>query len=220
MSRLRAGPEESAAVLVGTGVASDYAETLLASLGVRVERRAGPLDPHPAALWADGGALSLTGHAHGAPRLAPGPLAACAVGAVRALGAMAPKTALPANPARLLGERGALTGATRRGRIAPGESCRLLPCADGWIAANLARPDDRRAVPAWLESAPLPTESVWEHAARSMTPRPAPHRPGSASRSSARRCRALHGGALSWSTSRASGRAPWRRRCCGLGVRG
>jgi len=173
MSRLRAGPEEGAAVLVGTGVASDYAETLLASLGVRVERRAGPMDPHPAALWADSGAMSLTGHAHGAPRLAPGPLAACAVGAVRALGAMAPETALPANPARLLGERGALTGATRRGRIAPGESCRLLPCTDGWIAANLARPDDRRAVPAWLESAPLPTESVWEHAARAMTTRSA-----------------------------------------------
>ena len=30
-------------------------------------------------------------------------------------------------------------------------SCRLLRAADGWVAVNLARPDDIAAIPAWLE---------------------------------------------------------------------
>jgi len=172
MTRLPSGSARSLAALAGTGVASDYAESLLAALGVRTERSGSPPDPHPAALWAASGAMALTGHEDGPPRLAPGPLAACAVGAVRALGALAPDAVLPGDPAALLGERGALTGARRRGRIAPGGSCRLLRCGDGWIALNLARSDDRRALPAWLESAPHPGESGWEHAARVAADRP------------------------------------------------
>ena len=72
-----------AALLSGTGVASEYAETLLASLGERVVRRSGTPDADPDALWAHRGAMALTGHEDGPPRLAPGPLAACAVGALR-----------------------------------------------------------------------------------------------------------------------------------------
>jgi crotonobetainyl-CoA:carnitine CoA-transferase CaiB-like acyl-CoA transferase len=36
--------------------------------------------------------------------------------------------------------------------VSPGGSCRLLRGADGWVAVNLARPDDRSLLPAWLES--------------------------------------------------------------------
>jgi hypothetical protein len=156
----------SAAKLEGTGTASDYAQALLAFLGVRVERRAGPPDPDPAALWARSGAMALTGYADGPPRLAPGPLAACADGALRALRALAPHAPLPGDGAALLAERAACTGATRRGRVAPGGSCRLVRAADGWIALNLARPEDAAALPAWLETTPRPGEAPWDQVAR------------------------------------------------------
>jgi crotonobetainyl-CoA:carnitine CoA-transferase CaiB-like acyl-CoA transferase len=164
-------PMRPAAALAGSGVASDYAEALLAFLGVCVARRPGPADADPAALWAASGAMALTGHADGPPRLAPGPLAACAVGALRALAALAPEAPLPRDAAALLGERAACSGATRRGRISPGGSCRLLRCADGWIALNLAREADVRALPAWLEAPPRPDESAWQHVARLLPAR-------------------------------------------------
>src|SRR4051812_32431925 len=50
----------------------------------------------------------------------------------------------------LLGERAAIAGLTRRGRVSAGGSCRLLPALDGWVAVNLARPDDFDLIPAWL----------------------------------------------------------------------
>lgn len=36
------------------------------------------------------------------------------------------------------------------GRISPNGACRLVRAADGWIAVNLARDEDRDLVPAWL----------------------------------------------------------------------
>jgi CoA-transferase family III len=42
---------------------------------------------------------------------------------------------------------------SRRGAASPGGSCRLLPACDGFIAINLARPEDYATIPAWLESA-------------------------------------------------------------------
>ncbi len=44
--------------------------------------------------------------------------------------------------ARLLAERAALTGGTRRGSTSVGGSCRLLPTLDGWAAVSVARTDD------------------------------------------------------------------------------
>jgi crotonobetainyl-CoA:carnitine CoA-transferase CaiB-like acyl-CoA transferase len=137
--------------LRGSGVVSDYTAALLASLGARVVREAGAPDPSPALDWARSGAMALTGRADGPPLLAPGPLAAAARGALRAFelvaGADLPREL--EGPA-LLGERAALLGLARRGRISPGGSCRLLRAADGWIALNLARPEDRECLPAWL----------------------------------------------------------------------
>ena len=56
-------------------------------------------------------------------------------------------------------------------RASCGGATRLLPAADGWIAVTLARPDDRRALPAWLgvdpESAFVVTNSdPWVEVAR------------------------------------------------------
>lgn len=36
------------------------------------------------------------------------------------------------------------------GRVSPNGACRLVRAADGWIAVNLARDEDRDLVPAWL----------------------------------------------------------------------
>ncbi|RMD83280.1 MAG: CoA transferase [Candidatus Dadabacteria bacterium] len=103
-------------------------------------------------MWARSGAMFLTGEADGPPLPAPvGP----ALEAARALevlrrtcgGRIGPEVDGPA----LLGERAAIFGYRRRGRISPSGSCRLLRAADGWLAVNLPRPDDLALLPAWLE---------------------------------------------------------------------
>ena len=43
-----------------------------------------------------------------------------------------------------------LPGLSAPGLISPNGQCHLLRAADGWVAVNLAREDDRAAVPAWL----------------------------------------------------------------------
>ncbi len=95
--------------------------------------------------------MALTGFPDGPPRLAPGPLAACARGATLAIARLAGDRWAPGlDGAALLGERAAIRGLVRRGAVSPGGSCRLLRATDGWIAVNLARPDDRALLPAWL----------------------------------------------------------------------
>jgi hypothetical protein len=50
--------------------------------------------------------------------------------------------------AMLLGERAALNGYPVPGVVSAGGGCRLIPSRNGWIALNLARPDDRELLPA------------------------------------------------------------------------
>ena len=65
--------------------------------------------------------------------------------------------------AQLLAERAALTGATGQGSVSAGGACRLLPCADGWVAVSLPRASDLDLVEALIEgSAPDPWEGVRE----------------------------------------------------------
>jgi len=92
--------------------------------------------------WGAAGLASLTGRADG-PGLVP---PASTVAAIGALVSTAPVEA----PLALLGERAALGGWSRQGTTSCGGGTRLLPTADGWLAVNLSRPDDRAAVPAWL----------------------------------------------------------------------
>ena len=113
---------------------------------------------HPDLDWAASGAMALTGHADGPPLLAPFAIAGAARTAIGALASIASE--VPAlNPDRLraldapalLGERAAVFGHTRRGTTSVGGTCHLLPCgADGWMAVNLARPEDLALLPAWL----------------------------------------------------------------------
>lgn len=111
-----------------------------------------PADPEPVA-WATSGLMHLTGPVTGPPALPPGPIATRLRGAAAAASLLAqlgggPPLAL--DGAALAAERAATAGLHRRGRRSAGGTCRLVPAADGWLAVNLARPDDVDAVPAWL----------------------------------------------------------------------
>jgi hypothetical protein len=108
-----------------------------------------PIEPAPLA-WARSGAMALCGEADGAPSLGPAALAAHA-DALAAELCVRSAGRVPLDGAALLGERAAWLGLARRGRVSPGGACRLLPTADGFLAANLARPDDVELLPAWLE---------------------------------------------------------------------
>ena len=68
---------------------------------------------------------------------------------------------------QLLGERAAILGLQRRGAVSAGGACRLLHCADGQLALNLAREDDWQLLPAWLER---PADN-WETVARALLDR-------------------------------------------------
>jgi hypothetical protein len=63
----------------------------------------------------------------------------------------------------LLGERAALMGLWRRGSTSCGGSCRLLRCADGFMAVSLPRDADMEMVPAWLEleTPPASVPALW-----------------------------------------------------------
>jgi crotonobetainyl-CoA:carnitine CoA-transferase CaiB-like acyl-CoA transferase len=98
-------------------------------------------DTPAARAWAVSGAMALTGRPDGPPLVAPDGI----VERIRALGAPIGVDALA-----LAVERAALTGLIRRGDTGCGGSARLVRARDGWVACNLARPDDVATIPAWL----------------------------------------------------------------------
>ena len=157
--------------------AGRYAAALLAEAGA--EDAPPPVLPEedPAAAWARSGALGLTGREWGPPLLPSAPLPTCAEGALAALCALSPNMApqMRGRGGALLAERAAAAGLRRRGRTAPGGSCRLLPAAagTGWLAVNLPRgAEDARLLPAWLGCAP--GAHPWRALAEALaeTPRP------------------------------------------------
>lgn len=146
--------------LDGEGLATEYARTLLRSLGAEVVPGGGRPDRHPARAWAESGLMALTGQAGGPPLMGPAPLASCADGVLAAFAALvAAPLAAPLPDARLLSERAALAGLGRQGAISPGGGCRLLATADGWLALSLSRDEDWQLLPAWLE---CDIEPAWE----------------------------------------------------------
>lgn len=52
------------------------------------------------------------------------------------------------------------------GTTSPGGGCRLLRCADSWVAVSLARPTDVELVPAWLALAGAPDHELEPGVAR------------------------------------------------------
>jgi hypothetical protein len=140
----RAAPEDP-------GASADYANRLLASLGADA-RAPAAAEAHPAVQWAQSGAMALTGLADGPPLVCPAYLPACARAAADALRALSGQPlAELGDGARLLGERAALAGLSRNGPVSAGGACRFVRAADGWVAVNLARPDDFALLPALLE---------------------------------------------------------------------
>jgi hypothetical protein len=121
------------------------------------------LDGEAAAAWAGAGMLSLTGRpdgpALGAPRaLVEGVRAWAAQLTVHSTALGRPVTV---DPLALLSERAAVTGLVRGGAVSCGGGTHLLPCADGWVAATLARPTDWELAAAWLgRRRPVP-EGDW-----------------------------------------------------------
>ncbi len=62
------------------------------------------------------------------------------------------------------------TALTPPGISSPNRHCQMVEAADGWLAVNLAREDDRDAVPAWLQCT-VGTE-LWDVVAASARQRP------------------------------------------------
>ncbi|ONH33384.1 CoA transferase [Pseudofrankia asymbiotica] len=162
-------------------VLSDWAADLRAGRGEaggwEVEAGGWGYGVEPA--WAASGAMALTGHPDAAPLGLTVPFVArldAALAVIRALAAElghpfpAPAGAPPHPPAsggQLLGERAAALGLTRGGVFSAGRAARLIRAADGWLAVNLARPDDVDLLPAWLESDDLePTDADRADSAR------------------------------------------------------
>jgi crotonobetainyl-CoA:carnitine CoA-transferase CaiB-like acyl-CoA transferase len=103
-------------------------------------------------LWAESGAMALTGDPGGDALGASAPVAALVQAAADMIGEVAPTDGIEvlADPPALLGERAAILALGRRGQVSCGGGTRLLRAADGWVAVALPRPEDRAAVPAWL----------------------------------------------------------------------
>ena len=64
------------------------------------------------------------------------------------------------SPAQLLGERASLGGFAVPGMVAAGGGCRLYRAVDGWVALNLARPDDIALLPAMFGDADLAADTA------------------------------------------------------------
>ncbi len=122
--------------------------------------------------WAASGVMALTGTPDGPPLTAPGDQAAAlaaAAAVVALLSALGGRRVVVDGPA-LAGERAALSGLSRRGRVNPGGSCHLVRAADGWIAVNLPRPTDLELLEAWLGEAHGP--DPWRTVERVLATRP------------------------------------------------
>jgi len=139
---------DAAVSLKAGSLAADYAQTLLAALGMPGTATANA--DHPALAWRRAGLMAVTGRADGPGLVAPVALTAAADGALAALQAIAPEASLPRNGALLLGERARLLGLSRRGGVSANGSCRLLQARDGRVALNLARAADWELLPALL----------------------------------------------------------------------
>ena len=145
-------------------MARRYGAACLQALGLPISG-VSLVDEHPADRAAACGLTALTGPADGPPLTSIAPLAAAADGVLAALWSLVPDADRSGlTGAGLLTERAADFGHGRRGCISAGGSCRLLAAADGRMALNLARPEDRELLSAWLQAEIVPDD--WTAIAR------------------------------------------------------
>ena len=147
-------------------VASAHAATLAGTLQERIGLTVTELpdaDPPrtPAGDWAASGAMALTGRAAGPALHAVGAPASALRGALQVLRRLAPRGRWDGLDVRLLGERAAIAGLERQGPASVGGAFRLLPCADGWVGANLPRPEDVELLPALTFGQLVPSSDPW-----------------------------------------------------------
>jgi hypothetical protein len=136
---------------------SDAAQQLASVLSQRAEYD-GPLSlPEPAAgpahaRWEASGLAELTGPPDGAPIAPSRDYAARLDALVRTTRAFAAVLGGAPPSARLgvYGERAIDLGLGRRGRVSAGGAARMLRCADDWVVASLARPEDLELFEAWI----------------------------------------------------------------------
>lgn len=99
--------------------------------------------------WASSGAMWLTGHSDREPIAAPARSALVLDALAEEIAALT-EGHVDLDGAALLGERAAIAGLGRQGRLSCGGHSRTLRGADGWLALSLARDDDLAALDAWL----------------------------------------------------------------------
>ena len=123
--------------------------------------------------WARSGLMQLTGPPAGPPLAPEAPVLPRAGLLAAAVSALARRVGDPVQPdlRHILAYRASLTGWQRAGTVSAGGSCRILRAADGWLAVNLARPDDLDSVPAIL-ARPLDRDP-WAELAADAALRPA-----------------------------------------------
>lgn len=143
-----------------------YAQKLLGDLGITAPEAAPGVRGTADERWRKSGMMALTGTPESALAHCPVPVASLADGALAALRHIGGAAILGDRAGGdLLALRAAMMGLTRNGAIAPGGSCRLLPCADGHVAVNLARDSDWASLEAWLQE---PTAAGWDAVARGV----------------------------------------------------
>jgi hypothetical protein len=141
-------------------------------VGQPLDRKAGPVvAPEPGGIDR---LMDLCGRADGPAMAPPARLVAAALRVAEAVGQRSARCGrqVSVDPMGVLVERAALNGLRRRGQVSCGGSARLLRSADGWVAVNLARPDDWDLVDAWLEPSTPIAAGQWEAVADGVSGRP------------------------------------------------
>lgn len=125
-------------------------------------------------LWASSGAMTMTGDADGLPVVPDAPVASRIKSVADALGGLTASlgTHVELDLDWLLAARANEAGWSRRGATSVNGSARMLAAADGWVAINLARVEDREVVAALLQ-VPVEPGSEWEDLTSWARDRPA-----------------------------------------------
>jgi hypothetical protein len=130
-------------------------------------------------LAAASGLMALTGRRDGPPLSPPAGMVGGLQALTGAIGRWSAELGHAVEPSwtEVVTERAALLGLGRDGRRSCGGTCRLLRATDGWVAVNLARPDDREAVDAIVGAAPgapgAAGDDPWRALADAAATRPA-----------------------------------------------